>query len=57
MNFKNIISITEARKNIFKIANKLEKKGGYYILTERGKAKVVMMSVKKFDFWRKKLGL
>jgi prevent-host-death family protein len=52
MNLKNILSITEARKNIFKIANEVQKKGARFVLTEHGKPKVVIMSADEFDSWQ-----
>lgn len=52
MSVKNIISITEARNNIFKITDKIQKDGAYFILTENGSPKVVIMSVEEFDSWQ-----
>ena len=49
MTFKNIISISEARKNIFKIAEEVQKPSKYYTLTEKGRPKVVLMSAEEFD--------
>lgn len=50
-NMQNIISITQARKDIFKIADKVQKENTYYTLTEHGKAKAVIMSAEEFDSW------
>ncbi|MFA6430240.1 MAG: type II toxin-antitoxin system Phd/YefM family antitoxin [Candidatus Paceibacterota bacterium] len=46
---KNIISITEARSNIFDIAEKIQKEGNHYIFTENGKAKMAVMSAEEYD--------
>jgi len=46
---KNIISITEARSNIFAIAEKVQKRGNYYTFTENGRPKVVMMSAEEHE--------
>lgn len=48
---KTIISISEARKNIFKIADDIQKTGSHYILTENGRSKVVIISSQEFDSW------
>ena len=52
MNSKNTLSITEARKKIFNIADDVQKGNNYYFLTERGRAKAVIMSVDEFDSWQ-----
>lgn len=49
MTRKNIISISEARKNIFKIAEEVQKPNKIYTLTEKGRPKVVLMSAEEFD--------
>ena len=49
MNTKNILSITEARGKIFALADAVQEKNSTCILTERGKAKIVMLSVKSYD--------
>lgn len=46
---KNIISITEARSNIFYIAEKVQEQGNHYIFTEKGKAKMAVMSAVEYD--------
>ena len=46
---KNIISITEARKDIFDIAEKVQKAGNHYIFTENGKAKLAVMSAEEYE--------
>jgi prevent-host-death family protein len=49
MNAKNTISISEARKNIFEIADKAQVPDNYYILTENGKPKLVLLSFDQFE--------
>ena len=49
MTTKNIIPISEARKNIFKIAEEVQKPDNYYVLTEKGRPKVVLMSAEEYD--------
>lgn len=44
-----ILSISEARKRIFDIAEDVQKPGKHYTFTENGKPKVVMMSAEEFD--------
>ncbi|MBU1992283.1 MAG: type II toxin-antitoxin system Phd/YefM family antitoxin [Patescibacteria group bacterium] len=46
------ISITEARKNIFKITNDVQKSDTRYTLTENGKPKAIIMSVEEFESWQ-----
>ena len=46
---KNIISITEARSNIFDIAKRIQKYGNHYMFTENGKPKIVAMSAEEYD--------
>lgn len=49
MRTKTTLSITSARKNIFNIAEKVQKGDTYYTLTERGCPKMVMLSAEKFE--------
>lgn len=51
MNTKTTIPISEARKNIFKIAEKVQKPGVYFTFTENGKPKGVIMSAEEFESW------
>ena len=51
MNTKTTISISEARKKIFNIAEKVQSPGVYYTLTEKGRPKAVMMSAEEFEGW------
>jgi len=46
---KNIISITEARSNIFAIAEQVQKRGSHYAFTENGRPKAVMMSADEYE--------
>ena len=55
MSIKNIISITEARNNLFKITDRIQKGGAYFTLTEHGSPKVVIMSAEEFDSWQETL--
>jgi prevent-host-death family protein len=49
MQQKNTLSITEARKNIFQIANDVDDNHVYYTLTEHGKPKAVIISAQEFQ--------
>lgn len=51
MNIKTTISISEARKKIFQIAEKVQSPSIYYTLTEKGRPKVVVMSAEEFESW------
>lgn len=51
MNTKTTISISEARKKIFDLAEKVQKPGVYYTFTEKGRPKAVMMGVEEFESW------
>lgn len=46
---KNILSVTEARKNIFTLVEKVEKNKTSFILTERGRAKAALIPIDMFD--------
>ena len=46
---KNILSLTEARKNIFSLTDEVEKEGKTFILTERGRAKAALIPIALFD--------
>ena len=49
MNAKTTISISEARRRIFDIAEEVQKPNKYYTFTENGKPKAVLMSAEEFD--------
>ncbi len=51
MDMKKIISINKASKDFIKIIEDVQKDNNYYILTEKGKAKVIVMSYDDFDGW------
>lgn len=52
MNTKTTLSISEARKKIFKIAEDVQKPSTYYTLTENGRPKAVLMSAEEFESWQ-----
>lgn len=49
MNSKTTVPISQARNDIFKIANAVQAAGTYYTLTEHGRPKVVMLSAEEFE--------
>jgi antitoxin YefM len=49
MDPKTTISISEARKRIFEIAQEVQKPDNYYTLTEKGRPKAVLMSAQQFS--------
>jgi len=49
MDSKTTISISEGRKRIFEIAEEVQKPGKQYTLTEKGRAKVAVMSAEERD--------
>ncbi len=55
MKTKTTLPISEARKNIFKIAQEVQNVGNYYTLTEKGRPKIVIMSVEEFESWQETL--
>ncbi len=55
MSIKTILSISEARKKIFKIAEKVQKPATYFTLTERGRSKAVILSAGEFESWQETL--
>jgi antitoxin YefM len=55
MNSKTTISISEARKKIFDIAEEVQRPGNYYTFTENGKPKAVLMSAEEFESWEETL--
>lgn len=56
MDTKRTISISEARKRIFEIADEVQKTGTYYTLTEKGKPKAVILSAEEFESLIETLG-
>ena len=55
MNTKTTLSISEARKKIFEMAEKVQKPSTHYILTEKGRPKVAFMSAEEFESWQETL--
>ncbi len=55
MNTKTTLPISEARKKLFEIAEKVQKPSTYYILTEKGRPKVAFMSAEEFESWQETL--
>lgn len=51
MNSQNSLSITEARGRIFDLVKKTTS-GAKFFLTDRGRAKAVLMSADEFDSWQ-----
>ena len=49
MNIKNIIPISQARSEIFSIAQKVQKPGQHVTLTENGRPKLVILSALEFE--------
>ncbi|MEK7610931.1 MAG: type II toxin-antitoxin system Phd/YefM family antitoxin [Patescibacteria group bacterium] len=55
MDTKTTLSISQARKVIFSIAEKVQRPGAYYTLTEKGRPKAVVMSAQEFENWQETL--
>lgn len=55
MSIKNTISITEARKRFFDIAEEVQRPGAFYMLTENGRPKAVLMSAEEYESWAETL--
>jgi prevent-host-death family protein len=49
MKNKKTLSISEARKNIYDIAEDVQKPGVFYTITEKGAPKAVLLSAESFD--------
>lgn len=49
MSNKTTLPISEARRKIFDIAEDVQKPDTYYVLTEKGRPKAVMLSVEEFE--------
>ena len=54
MQIKTTLSISEARKQLFTIADKVQQAEAYYTLTERGKPTVVILSASSFESLQQK---
>ena len=55
MDTKTTISITEARKQIYKIVDEVATANTYYTITEKGKPKAVIISSEEFESWMETL--
>lgn len=55
MNSKTTLSLSEARKKFFRIAEEVQKPGIYYTLTEKGRPKAVIISAEEFESWMETL--
>lgn len=51
MNTQTTISISEARKKIFDIAEDVQNPSVFYVLTEKGRPKAVILSAEEFESW------
>lgn len=49
MNTKTTLSISEARKKFFEIAEEVQKPGVYYTLTDKGRPKAVILSYEEYE--------
>src|SRR3989344_2858176 len=49
MNIKNIMSISQARKEIFSIMKQVQQPGQHFMLTEKGRPKMVVLSASDFE--------
>lgn len=57
MSVKTTIPITEARRRIFEIADKVQSPKSYYTLTEKGYPKAVIMSAEEFESWQETIAV
>lgn len=55
MDTKTTLPISEARKQIFKISNDVQKSRVHYTFTDKGRPKVVLMSAEEFESWQETL--
>ena len=55
MNTKTTLPISEARKRLFELAEKVQRSSTHYILTEKGRPKVAFMSAEEFESWEETL--
>ena len=51
MDVKNTLPITEIRKNIFNIVDRVYKIGERFIITDKGRPKAVIMSAEEYGSW------
>jgi len=52
MNAKTTVPISEARKNIFTIAQEVQRPGVHYTLTANGRPQAVIISAEEFESWQ-----
>ncbi len=45
------ISLTDFRKDIFKLTDEVQQPSKYFVLTDKGKSKAVVMSYEEFESW------
>lgn len=55
MNSKTTLSISEARKKIFDIADDVQNPNVHYTLTEKGRPVMVLMGAEEFESWQETL--
>ena len=55
MTTKTTISISEARKRLFEVAEEVQSPQTVFTFTEKGRPKVVMMSADNFESWAETL--
>ena len=55
MSNQTILSITDARRDIFNITKEVQKPGVVYTLTDKGRPKAVIMSADEFESWAETL--
>lgn len=55
MTTQTTISISEARKHIFAIAERVQQPNVHYTFTEQGRPKAVLMSAEEFESWAETL--
>lgn len=51
------LSVTEARKHMFDLTERVQTPGVYYTLTERGHSRAVLMSAEEFESWAETLDI
>jgi prevent-host-death family protein len=52
MDTDHTLSLTDARKQIFSLADDVATTQSHYVLTENGRPKAVLLSAELFDSWR-----
>lgn len=57
MDARHTLSITEARKKIFDIAEDVQKTGSHYILTDKGQPKAAILSIEELESWRETIDI